>query len=279
MKASFLSKSLSGFGNRKYGIDHQIGCSRTDMHWHNCIEIIYVEKGTIRVFFDGVWRDMHVGDMIFIPPAYLHYVCCDDETAEKTVVGISKALICDENIDEETILMPFETKRVSDHCFFSDGGELSEIFRALNAADDSYRSSLLIQSEILRLYGYIYGVWSANGVPFIEPIKESVIPEIVRTLEREFQAPPSAQAMAKRFNISYSHMCRLMTNSLGTGYTALLNSIRLAHAKKLLLTTEKSITDIGFECGFGDSSYFIKLFKSKVGTTPRMYRKNNLIVV
>ena len=45
MQASFLPKKLNGFGTRKYFVDHQAGSFNTEMHWHDCIEIIYVEKG------------------------------------------------------------------------------------------------------------------------------------------------------------------------------------------------------------------------------------------
>lgn len=50
MRAEFLLKSLDGIGNRKYITDYQIGRSNTNMHWHDCIEMVYVEKGNMKIF-------------------------------------------------------------------------------------------------------------------------------------------------------------------------------------------------------------------------------------
>lgn len=38
--------------------------------------------------------------------------------------------------------------------------------------------------------------------------------------------------------------------------------------------TNKSITDIAFECGFNDSNYFGDSFRKIKGISPRKYRKN-----
>ena len=51
--------------------------------------------------------------------------------------------------------------------------------------------------------------------------------------------------------------------------------MRVEHAKKLLALTEKNVTEIGLECGFSVTSYFIKIFHQFTHMTPKAYR--NLI--
>lgn len=48
---------------------------------------------------------------------------------------------------------------------------------------------------------------------------------------------------------------------------------RLVHARLLLISTDRSINDIGAECMFANSSHFIKLFKKEYGLTPAGYRR------
>lgn len=48
---------------------------------------------------------------------------------------------------------------------------------------------------------------------------------------------------------------------------------RLVHARLLLISTDRSINDIGTECMFANSSHFIKLFKKEYGLTPAGYRR------
>jgi len=63
-----------------------------------------------------------------------------------------------------------------------------------------------------------------------------------------------------------------------TGKTALQNIhyLRIQEARRLLETSEMSCTDIAYETGFGDQSYFIKQFRKWMGITPAKYRKSIL---
>ena len=272
MRAEFLLKSLDGIGNRKYITDYQIGRSNTNMHWHDCIEMVYVEKGNMKIFFDNKWHEISGGELFFVPSQRLHYMICDNVETTKMVIGVSTDAICDTDAPEEKILLPFETAQINDHCFIKDNGEIASIINRLKLNEDSYVGKLLIYAEILRIYAYVYREWTQRGLSFVEPTKDKNIYEIVHFLKRNFAVAPGAEQMAKRLGISYSYMCRILSDNLGTGYCSLLKSVRIENAKKLLLSTDKNITEIGFDCGFGDSSYFIKMFKKTVGVTPKQYR-------
>lgn len=47
---------------------------------------------------------------------------------------------------------------------------------------------------------------------------------------------------------------------------------RLMHSRLLLISTSKSISEIGNECAFPNTSHFIKLFKKEYQVTPAVYR-------
>ena len=50
---------------------------------------------------------------------------------------------------------------------------------------------------------------------------------------------------------------------------------RLMQSRLLLISTSKSISEIGIECTFPNTSHFIKLFKKQYGTTPAIYRNTH----
>ena len=276
MNSQFLPKSLtSGTGDRRYTVDRQFGITHTGMHWHDCIEIVYVEKGEMRVFFNNKWNELKCGNMVFVPPGRIHYMHCDNPDTIKTVIGISKNLICDAS--EKGSLLPFETEKITEHCFITGDDEVKNYINNLNALDNSDISSLLAQAEILKLYAYVYKKWLLLGLFHIKTEKCPIASKIINILENEFENPPTAELMARRLNISYSYMCSLLSKNLGTSYISLVNSIRCENAKKLLLTTDKSITDIALECGFCDTSYFVKIFKKLSGTTPLKFKRENLL--
>lgn len=47
---------------------------------------------------------------------------------------------------------------------------------------------------------------------------------------------------------------------------------RLIHSRLLLISTNKSVSEIGHECTFPNTSHFIKLFKKEYSITPSLYR-------
>jgi AraC-like DNA-binding protein len=68
---------------------------------------------------------------------------------------------------------------------------------------------------------------------------------------------------------------RLQAAAAAQGVTlgGYINERRLAlAAQKLTLEPQRSITQIAFDCGFSDSSYFSRRFQERFGQTPRQYR-------
>lgn len=50
---------------------------------------------------------------------------------------------------------------------------------------------------------------------------------------------------------------------------------RLMHSRLLLISTDKSVSEIGIDCNFPNTSHFIKLFKKEYNLTPANYRHNH----
>jgi AraC-like DNA-binding protein len=48
---------------------------------------------------------------------------------------------------------------------------------------------------------------------------------------------------------------------------------KLLEAKTLLVTTDKTVAEIGFELGFNEKTYFTHVFKKKAGVSPSDFRK------
>ena len=66
----------------------------------------------------------------------------------------------------------------------------------------------------------------------------------------------------------------LIKSRLGVTMRKYVISHRLSMARDMLRTTERSSQEIAEVCGFTDSSYFAKSFKSAFGVTPKEYRNS-----
>ncbi len=78
-------------------------------------------------------------------------------------------------------------------------------------------------------------------------------------------------ARSARLNLTYA----METFKRGCGMTLAdyLARLRLAHAQRLLLTTDRKVLDIALEAGFSSSSAFYANFKKYVGQDPRTFRR------
>lgn len=100
--------------------------------------------------------------------------------------------------------------------------------------------------------------------------------KIVTYLEKKYASDITLDQLALIVNLSKDYMCALFKSATGQTIINCLTSIRIGHARQLLIQyPEKKVLDIAKACGFESPSYFGKTFKRIVGMTPEQYRKNS----
>ena len=92
---------------------------------------------------------------------------------------------------------------------------------------------------------------------------------VLAILSRRFAEPDfSAHKLAAAAGLSERYVNELLYET-GAGFTMRLNELRLRKAAELLAQRgERRISDIAFECGFNDLSYFNRCFRRRFGLTP-----------
>lgn len=83
----------------------------------------------------------------------------------------------------------------------------------------------------------------------------------------------SVSEFAVAAGVSRVHLNRLCQQTMGCSSQELIENVRFQEACRMLTYTELSITQIGFELGFYDPSYFSRAFRRKLGETPSRYRQ------
>lgn len=82
----------------------------------------------------------------------------------------------------------------------------------------------------------------------------------------------SLRVLAERLGVCERQASRLLRDELGASFPAYLSSLRIERAKKLLITTNTSVTGVALETGWQSISHFNAVFRRKVGTTPSAFR-------
>lgn len=74
--------------------------------------------------------------------------------------------------------------------------------------------------------------------------------------------------LVKKLLISDSQIYRKIKAITGKSTAVFIRSIRLQYAKELLLITDKNVSEVAYEVGFNDPSWFSRAFKEEFGVTP-----------
>ncbi|OGV67264.1 MAG: hypothetical protein A2283_04970 [Lentisphaerae bacterium RIFOXYA12_FULL_48_11] len=83
----------------------------------------------------------------------------------------------------------------------------------------------------------------------------------------------SLRTIAKVVGLSPCRTAHLVKEFTGKTVLQVIQQVRIRHAQQLLERTSKSCTEVAYDVGFQDQSYFIKHFKRLTGTTPARYRR------
>ena len=81
--------------------------------------------------------------------------------------------------------------------------------------------------------------------------------------------------VAKVSHLSISRLAHIFKEQMGVTVVDYLTSVRIERAKQLLLATEQNCTEICFQTGYNNQSYFTRTFKELVGMTPLHFRAKN----
>ncbi|AZT83827.1 GlxA family transcriptional regulator [Marinobacter sp. NP-4(2019)] len=107
---------------------------------------------------------------------------------------------------------------------------------------------------------------------------DPTLPEALQTLlalmRANIEEPLSLLELSECANISRRQVERLFQNHLDTSPSRYYLELRLVHARRLLMQTNRSILNISLASGFVSSSHFSNCFKDYYGITPSEARHN-----
>ena len=95
-------------------------------------------------------------------------------------------------------------------------------------------------------------------------------------LSTHFMEGITVEGLCERLGVGKTLLYKTSHQLYGCGITQRVRSLRIEHAKKLLLDpTKYSLAEISDQCGFHDYNYFISVFSKEVGQSPLVYRRSN----
>jgi len=251
------------------------------VHYHSYIEIIYVLDGGSYVYVDDKGYELNKGDMIIINSGIPHDSTAIEKTTKELVVKFEPDTLymSDGYAYNFTYIMPFMFGIKNKDCIFrSEELEKTYVPDALkNGAEEcikgEYGFEFAMKAELLRVFLWIVRSWKNKGIISSEfETHLEVLKPALEYAQNEYENANSVIA-AEKCSLSYAYFSKLFKKTFSQSFSEYVNSIRVSESKRLLMSTEQSITQVAMNTGFSTTSYYISVFKRLTGKTPYSFRK------
>lgn len=244
-------------------------------HWHEEHELLQVRTGEFDLVLDGEAITLRAGDVAFIPAEALHggeprscvYECivfdmrlllkCNDRCKQQISdvrhhrIALRNHFPCNHPVIRHTIPPMFDALRsqcsgwelITLGCLFQFLGEVYK-FSAYGPADASH----------------------ADGHRVL------ALKKVFELIEADYPSHLTLDALAAAAHMSPKYFCRFFKEAVHRTPIDYLNYYRIEVACNEIAATEKSLTEVALDCGFGTLSYFIRQFRKYKSVTPGQYQ-------
>ncbi|HRH66209.1 MAG TPA: AraC family transcriptional regulator [Bacteroidia bacterium] len=96
---------------------------------------------------------------------------------------------------------------------------------------------------------------------------------LLKILEENYRRPEGVEFYAEKLFMSARNLNNICQQIMQMSVSEIIETRKLIEAKNMLLHTDKSISEIGFELGYNEKAYFTTVFKKKSGQTPTEFRE------
>ncbi len=272
---------------------HPRGKIMSTAHIHMYYELIHITYGEVTIIVNNAKRYiLKKGDVLFIPPGLIHASHVSQSspydfgctiTAKFTAQMLYPLINTTSDINHLV-----NAERRFEDCYLMPAG--SEIAAQLAKNLDQAVTEIEERKTCfeIALRGYL-SVLYANLMRYLTQDEAVIEPharvnaknaqllcDALSYIEENYRNPLSIQQVADACGITYAQLTYLFSKCFVKGFSEYLLDLRITYAQKLLLSTNRSVTDIAIDCGFDNASYFTKKFKAAVGMTPKEFRHRYL---
>ena len=221
------------------------------------------------------------GDVLLIRGGMLHGgspVNCTYECLDFDLHGLFRSMEMVKNY-----VRPFYHQTILPYNFFprnvqpqicSMADELMEVFAC--------RSEICPELETVGCLSRIFATILRSHLYIVSPeekpretLRIRQIKTVLEFIESHYGEVITLESLAQVAGMNPKYFCRMFRSITNYSPMDYVNFYRIEQASDLLIGSEQSITSVGMECGFLESSYFTKVFRRYKDMSPREFRTKN----
>jgi AraC family transcriptional activator of pobA len=241
-------------------------------HRHNFYMVCLVIRGSGIHVIDFEKIDIIPNRIFFLKPEQVHF--WDVSTGSKfAVLQFSAEFL--------SSLFPYDNIPAihrNSTSFFDIPVEKTEIFYEIfkkveteSSVPDKF-SDGIIQAQTFILLNEIERLISSADSPAFKSNKFEILNKFKKLLNDRYKEVTSISGFASLLNITPNYLNIIVKETIGTTANNLMHERIILEAKRLLIQKNSDITQIAYDLGFKDASYFARFFKRFTGQSPSDFR-------
>ncbi len=250
-------------------------------HLHDEYELILIKKSHGKLYIGNNVLNFTDGDLFLFAPGLPHCFFntsgyeLENISAHAVVIQFQKDFLENRffNTREASQLIRLLEKSKYGIQFCSPKKSILKKFLRLNQKKNLRRlGDFLIILDELSSKRNIKLLCPENTLNISNLNDSKVITNIYKYVAENFQKKISFDVAASVANMQRSAFCRYFKRKTKKKFSEFVNETRIMHARKLLAESDLTIIEIGFECGYENTSYFNRQFKIYCDTTPTAFK-------
>jgi AraC-like DNA-binding protein len=251
-------------------------------HFHTEYELTSIINGTGKRYAGSHMDDFLSGDLVLLGPNLPH--CWKLEPADEQydagaiVIQFNANFLGEDffNKPELQHIKKLFARAASGICF---SGKTKEVVNARLTAlinDNSNFDMMMALLDILQRLANSNEYTLLDQNPSIAErtvAEQERINPVYAYLVENFRQQVSLDVAASIANMTPNAFCKYFKKITRKTFMETIIEYRLNYATQQLVQTDKPISEISFDSGFGDVSHFYKMFKVKMHLSPLNYRK------
>jgi len=256
----------------------------TSPHYHNVIEIIYILEGEFHITISNEKYTLHPGEMVFINAKEVHSVNILDYGIHRSfAVKFFPETICSDSqsLMELKYVIPYIVSFSDFKTHYTreevENSNIKNCIENIMKEDRERQHAYKFAIRIYISHLFLDLIRKVNSINLTDKeIKDSIRKEfknIFHYISSNYAKKLTAVQIAKQFGLRQSDFSAHFKKITGKSFNEYLNYVRICKAKRMLISSEKNITEIAFAVGFANTSYFINCFKLQMGVTPASFKQ------
>lgn len=287
LNLNHISKELQPHGSLAFpcaGYESHHSSRKEDeipWHWHEELEIIYLESGQIHFCIPQNKFLMKKGDFLIINSGILHYALAAPEGTLQSLV-FSPALIAgrEDMVFSKKYVEPLLAAPSFTACYVSrDNAEkIAECFHKAfhSLAEEQFGYEFTVRENLSKICLFLYQAYDIGNKASVQPVNTDDIrlKKMLKIIETNFAENITLNDIAKTADISTRECLRCFQRTLHLSPFQYLMKYRLMKGAEMLIgSPDHNISEVALRCGFESPSNFTSTFRRFYKCTPRDYRR------